>query len=131
MTEMPKSIIRSREKLNESVVHWKFLDDCFPGKVRPTDIDGMIERNNHFLMLEQKSDEKEFIPDGQHILYRNFSTKKNCKVIVFWGKMKDNIPVEISQIIIYEDGNQDWDSEPPSMLRFKKLIQDWWREANG
>lgn len=33
---------------------WDDLIEAFPRKIRPTDVDGMVEINNHFLFLEEK-----------------------------------------------------------------------------
>jgi len=42
--------------------------DCFPGRISLSDIDGVVEINGRFLLLEWKEDPKE-IPTGQRIMF--------------------------------------------------------------
>lgn len=38
----------------DTLPDWGDLIECFPRRIRPTDIDGMVEINGRFLFLEQK-----------------------------------------------------------------------------
>ena len=61
--------IKNLEAFVENLWDWGFLDECFPGtRIRVTDIDGLVERNGHFLLIEAKSPGKD-IPTGQRILF--------------------------------------------------------------
>lgn len=62
----------------------KFFDQYLGGKCSPSDIDGVIERNGHILLIEWKSGHTE-IPLGQHILFENFAFKRGIPVLVLWG----------------------------------------------
>lgn len=67
---------------------WKILDGCFgKTKIRPTDIDGFIERNGRCLYLETKRPGTN-IPFGQRLTYHAW-VRKGDSVIVIWGE-KDN-----------------------------------------
>ena len=110
-------------KLNESVVRWSFIDDCLPGKERPTDIDGAIEKKGHILLLEHKG-ASAHISKGQSIFFREFSKKPDCKVIVFFGAMKNNIPTNIVRLVVYEDGLYR-EIPQPSIDKFKQMIREW------
>jgi hypothetical protein len=118
-----KSKIRSVERLNQSIVRWEFLDDCFPNKERPTDIDGAIEKKGHILLLEHKGKGAR-ISRGQSIFFREFSKKPNCKVFVFFGAMKNNIPQDIDRLVVYEDGLYR-EVAQPSIKKFKDMIREW------
>lgn len=62
---------------------WACLDGCFVGSIRPTDIDGFIEYNGQFLMLETKQPGVE-IPKGQAIMFNNWVDAGNS-VLIIWG----------------------------------------------
>ena len=38
----------------ENLPSWDDLIECFPRRIRPTDIDGFVEINDHLLFLEEK-----------------------------------------------------------------------------
>lgn len=38
----------------DSLPCWDDLIECFPRKIRPTDVDGFVEINGNFLFLEEK-----------------------------------------------------------------------------
>lgn len=59
----------------------EFIDD-FPRKIRPTDIDGVVEINNHFLFLEQKG-EGVPVPAGQLLMFKRLAAKPNITVVIF------------------------------------------------
>lgn len=48
----------------DSLPSWDYFDGCFPRGIIPTDVDGMVEINGHFLFLEQKRSATA-IPTGQ------------------------------------------------------------------
>lgn len=72
----------------KNLADWGLIEDCFRGKVSPTDIDGLVERNGHFLLLEGKSRGVK-IKVGQEILLREWAAKPHCTAIVFWGPLSD------------------------------------------
>jgi hypothetical protein len=57
------------------------LAEAFPGRINFTDIDGIVEIANQFLMLEWKSGPMD-IPDGQRILYTRLSALGVTIVVV-------------------------------------------------
>lgn len=64
---------------------WGFLDNCFfPTKIKITDIDGMVERNGKFLMIETKQPGVT-IPVGQRIMFDKWIAAGNSCLII-WGK---------------------------------------------
>ena len=103
--------------LGKKIVRLFDFDDCFGGKIGFTDIDGLVERNGHFLFTEWKA-EGEALPVGQRILFEQL-TKASDRIIVvvvngesgqakesspkqyttiYMGDMKEPVQVNIQQI---------------------------------
>lgn len=77
--------INSPERFVGSLWDWGFLDGCFQGtNIRPSDIDGIVERNGQFLVIETKGAGVS-IPEGQQILLSRMP--RTCFTILFiWGQ---------------------------------------------
>ena len=81
--------IRDREKFAERLWDWGFLNECWGGKIRPSDIDGIVERNGYFLILEGKPANQE--PNkGQQILLQMLTKKiETCTALILYGEPGD------------------------------------------
>lgn len=85
--------IRDQAKKTESEWDYAFLEDCFSRRIRPSDIDGIVERNGHFLVLEAKLPGG-YVSEGQRIMlnelvrlpHRRHAGRPAFTVVVFWGK---------------------------------------------
>ena len=64
--KFPDTFARSRPAQFDGVFDWDFLKGCWTGKIEPMDIDGLVERNGHFLLFETK-DPHRTISKGQKI----------------------------------------------------------------
>jgi hypothetical protein len=59
--------------------------DFFPRNIAMGDVDGIVELEGNFLMLEWRdADYKPFIPEGQAIMYKKLALLRFC-VIAIWG----------------------------------------------
>ena len=58
--------------------------DCFPGKIAMGDVDGIVEVNSNFLIMEYKSHGRR-IPQGQHIMYSRLTRVAPVTVWVING----------------------------------------------
>ena len=58
--------------------------DCFPGKISFGDIDGMVERDGAFILMEWKA-EGGALCTAQEIAFTNFSKFNRCLVVVVHG----------------------------------------------
>lgn len=68
-----------------ALVNWDFLKPCFKGtKIAVSDIDGQVEVNGFFLILETKAPYRD-IPTGQKILFDRYP-KDRFTVLVIWGQ---------------------------------------------
>lgn len=77
--------INSAEKFVKSLWDWGVLDGCFgETKIKPTDIDGFVERNGRFLLFETKG---EGVPltKGQKITFDKLNQTGKFTIIVIWG----------------------------------------------
>lgn len=77
--------IRNFHHYQEGVWDWAILDGCFGNtKITPTDIDGCVERNGKFLILETKRPGAD-MPTGQEVALKRMVVN-GFTVIVLWGK---------------------------------------------
>jgi hypothetical protein len=77
---------RMRNK-NVSVINYAFLDGVIPAKqgyILPSDLDGIIETNFHFLVFEWKRPDEE-LSKGQHIMLSRLASLPKFTVIVVKG----------------------------------------------
>jgi len=99
---------------------WGILDGCFgDSHIRPTDVDGLVERNGKFLLLEAKSSGKE-IPQGQQIMFNNLVKTGIFTVIIIWGQPDKPEKIQI------------WGVPPENatLEKFRSEVSDWYIEAN-
>lgn len=98
----------------EALPNWDDLIAAFPRKIRPTDIDGMVEMNGHFLFLEEKR--LGCGPDaGQLRAFKALAQQPRTTVAFFrpaiWGGL---------EVLTWEDG------EPSGwQVRDRVWFTDW------
>lgn len=112
--------IRNIDNFVNSLWDWGFLDDCFDGtKIKVTDLDGIVERHGHVLILETKSPGAP-IPRGQQILFNHLITESRFTVLIIWGEA--NKPVEA----------QVWGraKTPADEKRIKDFVSNWYKRAD-
>lgn len=63
---------------------WAFLTPAFPRGIQPTDLDGFVELNGHFLTLEWKGEGAE-LTDGQRFAFRRRTLNQTDAVLVLYG----------------------------------------------
>lgn len=76
--------IRNKQNYLDSIWDWSILNGCFKGKIAPTDIDGLVERNGRFLLLETKSPGVP-INTGQQRTHDALLATGVFTVMVIWG----------------------------------------------
>lgn len=78
--------IKNSDKFVASLWDWGCLDGCFgDSKIAVTDVDGLLEHNGQFLLMETKGPEVE-IPLGQQIMFNHLIEKPGFHVLVIWGE---------------------------------------------
>lgn len=115
--------IRNKDSYVNALWDWGFLDDCFGGKkIRVTDVDGLVERNCHFLMIEAKGPGKE-IPQGQQILFSNLRKTFDDRfhILVIWGN-----PNQPEEYQLWGYGKRIGGTQ-----EIKDLVRRWYLFADG
>lgn len=113
----------------DGVFEWDFLDECFaPTKIKPMDLDAIIERHGHFLVFETKPERTQGFPKGQAITLKALHKVGCFSIIVLYGKTKDTI----TKIYVYPE------SGTPERIKFenaekavKIITKAWFDFANG
>ncbi len=78
--------IKNRDAYRDAAWDWDWLKGCFgSGLIRPSDIDGVVERHGAFLFLEAKPAGKE-IGMGQRILLEALARLPQVTVLILWGE---------------------------------------------
>lgn len=117
------TIENERAYLN-GVWDWAILDGCFgETRIKPTDIDGLVERNGHFLMLECKAPGVP-VKQGQMIMLSRAVETGFFTVMTVWGHQ--NQPEKLQ--VIGSIGNIT--IEPCDMETFRKYVSTWFFYAD-
>lgn len=114
----------------EQLWDWTPFNDCFGDSgIRISDIDGMVERNGLFLMLDGKNvgpDGGCFISAGQRRMYEQFAYKGG-HVIVFWG----HPPASVLWMRQWLPGGQLKDKQEIDLDGLRAVVSAWYLWANG
>lgn len=106
---------------------WSILDGCFGDtKVKPTDIDGFIERNGYFLFIESKNIGVS-VPQGQRILHKRLVDTGVFTVVILWGNATTNTPTHTQ--IIWGGGITEIKST--NIDQFRGVVSRWFAHVNG
>lgn len=69
----------------DNIWDWAILDGCFGHtRIRPTDVDGLIERNGKCLFIETKQPGAS-IPYGQALMHKTL-VRAGFSVLIVWGE---------------------------------------------
>ena len=105
---------------------WAILDGCFgQTRIRPTDIDGMVERNGNFLFLETKAPGAH-LPKGQELSFKRLVKRAGAVVIVVWGEQ--NKP---EQLQVFSPKNPDGKLIDADAELFRRYVQRWYEKADA
>lgn len=78
-------MIHNREKFMECLWNWDILAGCFgSSRIRPSDVDGLVEVHGRFLLLEAKSPGVA-LNGGQSITFTSMARSNLFTVVVIWG----------------------------------------------
>jgi len=116
--------IRNIKKFIESLWDWGCLDGCFGStKIKPTDIDGLVERNGKFLVIETKLPDND-IPTGQMITFNHMISTGVFTIYVVWGH-----PGQPERILkMTRNGTQEY--ENADLSDFRELVGSWFEWAS-
>lgn len=119
--------IQDFEKFKASLPDWIILDGCFGnGKIRPTDVDGLVERRGVCLFLEHKGG-RASIGKGQDITFTALARQGNT-CLVYWTD--DDDKKHVIRIVIYH-GDERKELASPSLEKLRKCASRWYFKANS
>lgn len=82
--------IRNMERYVAALWDWGWLNKCFaPSRIRLSDIDGIVECKNRFLVIEGKGRGVD-VPGGQGRMF-NAMTAAGFTVLVVYGQPPDEV----------------------------------------
>lgn len=112
--------LRNRDAYRDAAQDWVILEGCFGGKIRPSDIDGIVERNGHFLVLEKKPSGYEF-RGGQALLFSRLSALPRFTVLILRGDGQDCESMQV------------WGqpTQPCTLEAIRDFCHAWYDVANG
>lgn len=87
-------MINNPEKFLAGFWNWSFLDECFEGKIKMSDLDGIVERRGHFFVLETKQNGVT-VPAGQRIMFENMAKTGLITVVILWGKQNETEQMQV------------------------------------
>lgn len=108
----------------EQLPCWDSLIECFPRNIRPTDVDGFVEINGHFLFLEEKGPGVA-IDNGQRIALQKLSRYPGITVAFFRpGRVSD------LEVLIF-DGTPAAGWQPRTRAQWHDWVHGWARRADA
>jgi hypothetical protein len=116
--------IDDREKFAEYLWDWEFLNPAFPGKIQPMDVDGVVEMNGNFLILEGKA-LSAGMSKGQEIALEAMSENPDMHVLMVYGDPKTSTPRKV-QLLGYHDK-----PIPCGKEGIRRIAQNWVKHVKG
>lgn len=120
--------LRSRDAYRDAAWDWSVLNGCFGNGIKPSDIDGMVERRGNFLFLEAKPVEGT-MSAGQRIALTQLSCKPQVSVLVFCGDHTTDPPT-VTEITVIRGGIER-KIVPASLEMLRDTIARWYRSVNA
>lgn len=85
--------LRDRDNYRDGAWDWEFLNSCFNWGIRPTDIDGFVERNGYCLYFEAKR-ASEALKGGQKRALAHLARQPKNTVLVIYGDPNKPVAME-------------------------------------
>ena len=115
--------LRSRDAYRDAAWDWGILDGCFGHKIKPSDLDGVVERKGHILIIEAKP-KLDKLPLGQQIMLEAFSRKPGITVLIVWGAVD-----EPEGMWLIENGKHSVPA-PTTLAGMRDWVAAWYKEAD-
>lgn len=103
---------------------WAFLDACFSNGIKVTDLDGFVERRDHYLVIETKGLDVP-IPTGQQRMINSFARAGCFTVLIIWGARN-----EPKRAKLYSPTRGGVIYDPASMETIQMIVRKWYEYAN-
>ncbi|MDD5502445.1 MAG: hypothetical protein PHH26_03155 [Candidatus Thermoplasmatota archaeon] len=119
--------IQSEERFMASLWDWGILKGCFgDSKIEPTDMDGLVERKGHFLVLEAKQPGVK-IKQGQWWTFNALVNTGYFTIVILWGER--NKPQEMQ--VLYPLPYKATPKRSADLRQLRKVVSWWYRYANS
>lgn len=102
---------------------WDDIIAVLPRGIRPTDIDGMVEINDHFLFIEEKSAGKP-IDAGQAVALKRLSRRERVTILC----LRPAPCSEVEVLVLRDGAGTGW--QPRSRQQLLDWISEWARDAD-
>ena len=100
------------------------LDECFPGRIAMTDVDGLVEIDGRFLFIEWKR--RGDVPAGQRIMFERLTKHPEFTVLVILG---DPASMTVERYDVFRNGRRrGW--RDCDMHGLKRHIRAWAERAS-
>ena len=100
------------------------LDECFPGRIAMTDVDGLVEIDGRFLFIEWKR--RGDVPAGQRIMFERLTKHPEFTVLVILG---DPASMTVERYDVFRNGRRrGW--RDCDMRGLKRHIRTWAERAS-
>ena len=112
--------IRSEAAYMRNLWNWQCLDGCMGERKQcVSDVDGIVERNGQFLVIETKSTGVE-VPMGQSIMFSSFTRLPEFRVLIVWGK-----PGHVTHMQRWGGSKREATNED-----MENAVKEWWGRVN-
>lgn len=124
------------EEYAKKLWNWTPFNSCFMRGIKLTDIDGMVEANNHFLVIEGKTSTAGEVKLGQYNALFRMSFRDGFTVIYFEGDTEtENSPQKIYCWRILRKGiSMDYhfgEEKIDHIEELKSIIKEWFQLADS
>lgn len=120
--------LRSRDAYRDAAWDWSVLSGCFGNGIKPSDIDGMVERHGYFLFLEAKPVGGR-MSGGQQIALRLLSKKPLVSVVVFCGD-RSAVPPLVTEVALII-GGEVYAIAPADLEFLRRVVWHWYQSADA
>src|SRR5690349_19824127 len=117
-------MIHDMTRFCRSLWDWSLLDGCFgPTRIRPSDLDGVVERKGCLLVLEAKSPGVS-VPAGQMRMLRALAHSGHVTVIVIWGHPQQ------PETLLWIDAHRTLGPVAADANLLRDWVSHWFQEAD-
>lgn len=109
---------------------WGWLNDCFGGsRIRPSDIDGVVEHKGRLLILEGKREglSGRVLSKGQRIMFEQVSGQLGALVLVLYG----DPPRTPRYLCQWLPGGRYVDERQCGADEVRAIVHRWYRWVDG
>jgi hypothetical protein len=117
--------IIDKKKYVDNLWDWACFRGCFgSSSMSPTDIDGVVERNGYYLVIEAKSPHAQ-VPGGQRILFKSWVRDGKTTVLIIYGEPQKPEKMET----MTPDGTVC--TKKANMDDVREFVSAWYKMANS